>query len=154
MEIVAPDGRVEERPLNAWEGLVAEGMAGKSRNREALIRLTISDPWLAGLEAQFMDTPGVNDIDARRAALVVDTLSRSDGAVVVVSALQPLSRTEAAFVEQQVLGQRVARAFVVVSASTNCLWNSGRRWSSMSGSGSLRSPRGSPSCLSLLCGRE
>lgn len=115
LEVLFPDGRIEKRPIDAWDNLVALPGSSASETKEAMIRLKVNERWLKDLEAEFVDTPGVNDISERRAALVLDTLSRSDGAVVVLSALQPISMTEATFVQHQVLGQHVSHLLVVVS---------------------------------------
>ncbi len=50
-----------------------------------------------------------------RTSLISDVLSQSDAAVMLVSAVLPLSLTERAFLDQEVLGRHVPRVMVVVS---------------------------------------
>lgn len=117
MELSCAHGHREVRPLqpSSWTDLVGkDGMAG---DQEVLagVRLTVDSAWLRDHDLELIDTPGVSDPQARRAALVGDLLNQCDAAVLLVSAALPFSMTEAAFLEQHVIGRHVPCAMVVVS---------------------------------------
>lgn len=115
----APD-HVVVRDLGeaAWADLVAPAR-DHAPNADAApvptVRLTVNDPWLQSLEAELCDTPGVGDLASRRTATVIDALARADAAVLVISAAAPFSLSEAAFLEQEVLGHHIPRVLVVVT---------------------------------------
>lgn len=98
---------------SAWEDLLA---TDDSDGRDLTeVRITLDEPWLRSLDVELLDTPGAGDLNQRRAAIVLDLLSQCDAAVLVVSATLPFSLTEAAFLEQEVIGRHVPRVLVVVS---------------------------------------
>jgi len=110
-------GKTEIRPLEeaSWEDLLATDSAGTDAEVFAGLRISLNHEWLRSLDVEIIDTPGAGDLSDRRAAMVSDILSQSDAAVLLVSATSPFSMTEAAFLEQEVIGRHVPRIMVAVS---------------------------------------
>lgn len=77
--------------------------------------ITLDDQWLRSLDVELIDTPGAGDLNQHSAAVVFDLLSLCDAAVLAVSATSPFSLTEAAFLEQEVIGRRIPRVLVTVT---------------------------------------
>jgi GTPase SAR1 family protein len=117
MEVVFFDGHQEVRALteDSWHDLIASDQPEPASKVVAQVRLTVDNTWLRELDAEVIDTPGINDLSNYRAALVTETLSQSDAAVMLVSAVFPLSLTEAAFLEQEVIRRHIPRIMAVVS---------------------------------------
>ena len=117
MEVTFSKQRQEVRPLqeSSWDDLLATDRAGSDREVLAAVRIALDSPWLRQLDAEVIDTPGAGDLNGRRAALVFDLLSQCDAAVLLVSATLPFSMTEAAFLEQEVMGRHVPRILAAVS---------------------------------------
>ena len=119
MAVRFQNGRQETRPLEAasWQDLIATNDASPDQTQEMFpdVYVTLNNPWLRDLDAEIIDTPGAGDIDDHRTALISDVLSQSDVAVMLVSAVLPLSLTERAFLEQEVLGRHIPLVMVVVS---------------------------------------
>src|SRR5712691_709646 len=117
MEVFFADGHQERRPLeeNVWDDLLADDHPEQAQKVIGRVRLTVNDAWLQELDAEFVDTPGINDLTGYRATLVSEILSESDAAVLLVSAVFPLSLTEAAFLEQEVIGKQIPQIIAVVS---------------------------------------
>ncbi len=117
MEVTFSKQRQEVRPLqeSSWDDLLATDRVGSDREVLAGVRITLDNPWLRELDVEVIDTPGAGDLNGRRAALVFDLLSQCDAAVLLVSATLPFSMTEAAFLEQEVMGRHVPRILAAVS---------------------------------------
>lgn len=117
MEVSFSNKLVESRPLNetAWHDLVANDQTDQAQRDIPRVRLLLNHPWLQRLDAEIIDTPGVDDLKSHRAVHVSEVLSECDAAVLVVSALLPFSLTEAAFLKYQLLGRHIPRVTVVVS---------------------------------------
>lgn len=109
--------KVEIRPLEAasWKELLATDQAGSDKEIFAGVRISLNHEWLRSLDAEIIDTPGAGDLSDRRTNMVSDLLNQCDAAVLVVSATSPFSMTEAAFLEQEVIGRHVPRVMVAVS---------------------------------------
>jgi len=118
-----PDGKVESRipGPEMWDGLTVDGtVAEPPPEAEGVgpsvkLRLGLPCTWLRMLKAEIVDTPGTNEAHEDRAAEVRQSVTLSDGVLLVVSAGSPLSRTERHLLEQEVLRRRVAFLAVVVS---------------------------------------
>ena len=110
-------GKTEIRSLeeSSWEDLLATDSAGTDAEVFAGLRIRLNHEWLRSLDVEIIDTPGAGDLSDRRAAMISDILSQSDAAVLLVSATFPFSMTEAAFLEQEVIGRHVPRIMVAVS---------------------------------------
>jgi GTPase SAR1 family protein len=99
----------------SWNDLVVTDSEGKEQEVLAKVRITVVHPWLEALDAELIDTPGIGELNTTRAAIVFDLLSQCDATVLLVSATLPFSMTEAAFLEQQVIGKHIPRIVVIVS---------------------------------------
>jgi GTPase SAR1 family protein len=117
MAVISGSKHQEVRSLDesSWRDLLATNNTGQDQEVLAQVRITITHSWLQALDAELIDTPGAADLNTHRAALVFDLLSQCDAAVLVVSATLPFSMTEAAFLEQEVIGRHIPRILVVVS---------------------------------------
>lgn len=117
MEVKFSQEHKETRPVkeSSWNDLLATDRAGTTQEVVAEVRLTLAHPWLQDNDIELLDTPGVEDPNSRRASLVLDLLSQCDAAVLVISATSPFSMTEAAFLEEEMIGRHIPRILVVVS---------------------------------------
>ncbi|WP_322768270.1 dynamin family protein [Frankia sp. Cr1] len=119
-----PDGTTEIRAAGSdmWDGLVIDDELGDEVDDgsapvpdEPDLRIEAPSEWLAEIGAEIIDTPGTNEALTDRLLQVRRAVTLSDCTVVVVSALSPLSQTERALLEQEVLRRRVPFVAVVVS---------------------------------------
>lgn len=118
-----PDGRVESRipGPEMWDGLTVDETVAEptpeavGAGPSVKLRLGLPCIWLRTLKAEIIDTPGTNEAQEDRAAEVRQSVTLSDGVLLVVSAGSPLSRTERHLLEQEVLRRRVAFLAVVVT---------------------------------------
>ena len=62
-----------------------------------------------------VDTPGVNDLDARREQITYDYIPNSDAAIVVCSATQQLTASEFKFIHERILENDISKLFVVIN---------------------------------------
>lgn len=110
-------GEIDIRPLKeaSWEELLATDQAGFDQEVFAVVRISLNHEWLRVLDAEIIDTPGAGDLNDERANMVSDLLNQCDAAVLLISATSPFSMTEAAFLEQEVIGRHVPRIMVAVS---------------------------------------
>lgn len=117
MEIYLPNKPVEIRPLSieSWDNLLATDPTGNNQEILAKIRLKLDNSWLQKINVELVDTPGAGDLSSQRSALIFDLLSQCDAAVLVISATIPLSLTEIAFLEQEIIGRHIPHILVVVS---------------------------------------
>lgn len=117
MEVIFTDGNQEVRSLTepSWNDLVATDDAGKDQESSANVRITLQNHWLEQLDVELVDAPGAGDLSGKRAALISQVLDQCDAAVLLTSATMPFSTTEAAFLEQEIIGRHVPRILVVVS---------------------------------------
>jgi len=99
----------------SWNDLLITSSEGKEQEVLAKVRLTVVHPWLEALDAELIDTPGIGELNTIRAAVVFDLLSQCDATILLVSATLPFSMTEAAFLEQEVIGKHIPRILVIVS---------------------------------------
>ncbi|MDJ0713871.1 MAG: dynamin family protein [Prochloraceae cyanobacterium] len=121
LKVLFPNGRREIRSLeeSSWKDLLATDTIGNDRVFTAEVQLTLNDPWLKNIDVELIDTPGVGDLCSYRSALISKFLGQCDAAVLVVSATLPFSQTEAAFLEEEVIGRHIPRILVVVSKLDN-----------------------------------
>ena len=111
------DGHEETRPLTAssWSDLIANSAPEKNEQIVPSVRMIVNHPWLQNLGIEMIDTPGAGDINDMRTAHIFEVLSQCDAAIVLISASIPLSLTERAFIEQEILGRHIPLVLVVVS---------------------------------------
>ena len=111
---VKPDGtRTRLEPgEDTWAELAADD---EGDDPQGVLHVVIRDEWLRHTGLQLVDTPGAGDIVGHRAALATEAIASSDATLVTVSATMPLSLTERAFVEQNVLMRATPRVAVVIT---------------------------------------
>ncbi len=111
---VKPDGtRTQlDSDEDTWAELIADD---EGEDPEGVLHVVIQDEWLRRTGLQLVDTPGAGDIVGQRAALATEAIASSDATLVTVSATMPLSLTERAFVEQNVLMRAIPRVAVVIT---------------------------------------
>ncbi|WP_327289740.1 dynamin family protein [Streptomyces sp. NBC_01198] len=121
-----PDGSREERrpdAPDAWRGLILHPDAPAARAAASepaaagspALTLTVAGDWLRSLNAELLDTPGVNSVAEEQFEQVRQAVASSDAALFVVSALSPLGATERRLLEEEVLCRHVVHAAVVVT---------------------------------------
>ena len=118
MEVLTPEKTWLTRQIDesCWDDLLASEQSKDNHDEQLTqVRLTLDNPWLKTIDIELIDSPGAGDLNSGRTALLCDLLSRCDAAVVLVSATLPLSRTEATFLEQEILGRHIPNVFVAVS---------------------------------------
>ncbi|WP_406286859.1 dynamin family protein [Embleya sp. NBC_00896] len=128
LELQFSDGRSEPRPAvsGSWDEILR---SSEHRDPDAAtlvgVRVLVTEPELARLDVELVDTPGVNagrgkgedaeEHDRRTEDLVRRTVAASDAVLMVVSASAPLGLSETSFLEEEVLARHVPRITVVVS---------------------------------------
>jgi len=117
MEVYIPDKGWTARPLeeSSWNDLLSSEQGEDSQEQLTQVRLTIDHPWLRSIDVELIDTPGAGDLNSGRTVLLCELLSQCDAAVLLISATLPFSRTEATFLEQEVLGRHIPNVLVAVS---------------------------------------
>ncbi|MFF4420941.1 dynamin family protein [Streptomyces sp. NPDC001549] len=117
-----PDGRRELRKLDddtLWDGLtgppVEREPGAPEGSPEPAVTVAVAHDWLAGLDAEVVDTPGVNSGTEEQFEQVRRTAAGSDAVLLVVSALSPMSITERRLLEEEVLCRHVPFVAVVVT---------------------------------------
>lgn len=111
---VQPDGnRSRLDPAEeTWAELCADD---DGEDPEGVLHVVVDNQWLGETGLQIVDTPGAGDLEGGRAALATEAIASSDATLVTVSATMPLSLTERAFIEQNVLMRAVPRVAVVIT---------------------------------------
>lgn len=85
----------------SWEGLVANNFGGP--DPQGAVFMSIRSPWLENLGIELLDTPGAGDLEEKRAQKISDALLEADGAVIAISALNPMSMSEQQFIQQRLI---------------------------------------------------
>lgn len=70
---------------------------------------------LEKLDADIVDTPGVNDIDAMREEITFQHLKHADAVIVVLDAQQPVSESERTFLSQHVKPADISKMLFVLN---------------------------------------
>jgi len=70
-----------------------------------------------GDDVVVVDTPGVNDINEQRAEITYGFLGMADAAVFVIDASSPVTRSEAEFLQGQVLASNLSKMLFVLNKS-------------------------------------
>ncbi|MFE1870509.1 dynamin family protein [Streptomyces sp. NPDC059496] len=121
LTLLWPDGRRELRKLDdtLWDGLTgppADREPGApAAPPEPAVTVAVAHDWLAGLDAEVVDTPGVNSGTEEQFEQVRRTAAGSDAVLFVISALSPVSITERRLLEEEVLCRHVPFVAVVVT---------------------------------------
>lgn len=106
--------QTETLPLceSSWESFIA---GGTRDNAIDVMQVGVPNDWLRETGIHLLDTPGAGDLNAERARLVIDALMCSDGAIIAVSALAPMSLSEKLFIEQNLAAKKMPRTILVVT---------------------------------------
>ena len=85
----------------SWEGLVANNFGGP--DPQGAVFMSVQSPWLESLGMELLDTPGAGDLEEKRAQKISDALAEADGAIIAISALNPMSMSEQQFIQQRLI---------------------------------------------------
>lgn len=66
-------------------------------------------------QVEVIDTPGTNDLNTGRIEITYNYLNQADAAIFVMAANQPMTDSEASFLEERILGNQIADVFVVMN---------------------------------------
>ena len=64
---------------------------------------------------EIVDTPGTNDLNVGRMEITYGYLNRADAVIMMLSATQPLSKSESKFLHERIIGNRINDIFFVIS---------------------------------------
>lgn len=64
---------------------------------------------------EVVDTPGTNDLNVGRMEITYGYLNKADACILLLSATQPLSRSEAEFLKERIIGNKIQDIFFVIS---------------------------------------
>jgi len=64
---------------------------------------------------EIIDTPGTNDLDPRREEIANRFIPRSDAAILVLSAKQPLAKSEEGFLKERILASSIQKIFFAIN---------------------------------------
>lgn len=67
------------------------------------------------LGIDIVDTPGMNDINTVREEVTLNYIPKADAAIIVCSALEPLSKSELKFIKDQLQANQITNLFVAVN---------------------------------------
>ena len=97
----------------SWQGLVANNF-GEQQPRGSVI-VGIPNKWLGQNCIEMIDCPGAGDLSEERTKQIADTLDRTDGAIINISATSPLSMTEKEFILQRILKRKTPFSLIVIN---------------------------------------
>ena len=114
VERVAPDGAVFS--VEPEPDILAElSAAGRFADGQTRLVRAMCPSLAIGDDVVIIDTPGVNDINEQRAEITYGYLGSCDAAIFVMDASSPVTRSEAEFLETQVLSSDVDRMIFVLN---------------------------------------
>lgn len=64
---------------------------------------------------EVVDTPGTNDLNVGRMEITYGYLNRADAVILMLSATQPLSKSESDFLRERILGNQINDIFFIIS---------------------------------------
>jgi len=64
---------------------------------------------------EVVDTPGTNDLNVGRMEITYNYLKKAEAAILVLSATQPLTKSEKEFLQEQVIGNQIKDIFIVIN---------------------------------------
>ncbi len=109
------DGREEKIPLDELERYVTKQDAEKARMAEQVREVEIRYPSVfCKNQIELLDTPGLND-DEQMTETTLGVLEKIDAAIVVLSAVLPLSMTERGLIEKLLKSPEIGRIVFVVT---------------------------------------
>lgn len=125
LEVTWPEGSTERRWLagnDPWQGLVLDGPAqvigvgdGQEGPQEPRLLLSVPSPWLASLELELIDTPGLHAGRVDHLLQTARAVALSDVVIVAISAPSPLSLLERDFLAEELLTKRVPHIIAVLT---------------------------------------
>jgi len=117
VELVGPNRRTTS--VDTDPACLVQISAGGELANEEVHHVRATVPTLAvGPDIVVVDTPGVNDINTQRADITYGYLEAADVAVVVLDASSPLTRSEAEFVQGQLLATTIHHTIFVLNKSS------------------------------------
>lgn len=121
------DGGCKQISQKEFKSLIAPECQGKSKKGQAEflqksielqkihhVQINIKNE-LGQQGIAIVDTPGVNDLDTRREQITYDYIPNSDAAIVVCSAMQPLTDSEFKFINERILKNDISKLFVIIN---------------------------------------
>jgi ribosome biogenesis GTPase A len=125
LKVSWPQGAAERRWLtekDPWRGLVLDGSAeaikvseGEVGPEEPRLLVSAPAPWLASLEVELIDTPGLHEGRVDHSLQTRRAVALSDVVIVAISAPSPLSMLERDFLAEELLTKRVPHIIVVLT---------------------------------------
>ena len=97
----------------SWKGLVANNFS-ENQPRGSVI-VGVPDRWLGMNGIEMIDCPGAGDLSDERTKQIADTLDRTDGAIINISATSPFSLTEKEFILQRILKRKTPFSLVIIN---------------------------------------
>lgn len=112
--LCSTDGIKKAYPISeeSWETIVSNQVDNASGG---IIYVGLNNSWLSQFDVEIVDTPGAGDLNDDRIRFVDDAILSSDGVIIAVSALAPLSLTEMSFIEQRLLMKKVPHMAIVLT---------------------------------------
>lgn len=108
MTICDKDGKkIKELPvcLDSWKGLMAANLG--EQDPEGSVIIEYPDKWIGEYAIDLIDTPGVGDLEEKRAMVIERTMVSADAAIIAIDATKALSRTEQLFIQQKIMSRGV-----------------------------------------------
>lgn len=96
----------------SWKGLIANNFGEEPRGS---VIVGIPNKWLGQNCIEMIDCPGAGDLSEERTKQIADTLDRTDGAIINISATSPLSMTEKEFILQRILKRKTPFSLIVIN---------------------------------------
>ena len=114
LKYIHTDGTVEklEYSENVWDNLILN-LSGNSP--KGIVEVGTPVDWLKEDEVKIIDTPGAGDLSDESAAIVNDALISCDGAIIAISATNPMSLTEKSFIEEHLIVKKMPHIIIVLT---------------------------------------
>lgn len=108
------DGISKTYPMNSkgWDSIHNNQ---EDNDNRGTICVGLNNSWLHKYDIELVDTPGAEDLSDDRICFLNDAILSSDGVLVAVSALAPLSLTEMAFIEQRLIIKKIPYLALVLT---------------------------------------
>lgn len=97
----------------SWKGLIANNLGGEQPRGSVIVG--IPNKWLGQNCIEMIDCPGAGDLSEERTKQIADTLDRTDGAIINISATSPLSMTEKEFILQRILKRKTPFSLIIIN---------------------------------------
>lgn len=97
----------------SWDNLVANNFGEKQPQGSIIVG--IPNQWLASNNMELIDCPGAGDLSEERTKQIANTLERTDGAIICLTATSALAQTEKEFILQRILKQKTPFSIIVIN---------------------------------------